>query len=317
MSLVRTVAGDVEAVELGRVDYHEHLFQVSPLLSGDELDDEAASTAEAGLLRESGFESMVDATPLGLGRNPEALARAAAAAGLRIVATTGAHRTEHYAEQSWVLDLSEVELASRFRADVQEGIPAYDEPDRTVPRCGVRAGVLKLGIGYWRINAFERRVAEAVAEVHAATGAPVTVHTEHATGAHEVLDLLEGLGIPPGRVALAHVDRNPDPGLHAELASRGCFLGYDGAARARSAPESALLACLAGLVAAGHTDAVLLGGDVARSSRFRSYGGMPGMDYLARRFVPRVRRAVGVEATDRILRANPHRWLAGAATLAR
>ena len=65
---VRTTAGDVEAGTLGRVDYHEHLFQVSPLLPGDELTDEAASTTEAGLLRESGFETMVDATPTGLVR---------------------------------------------------------------------------------------------------------------------------------------------------------------------------------------------------------------------------------------------------------
>jgi phosphotriesterase-related protein len=313
VSLVRTVAGDVETEELGRVDYHEHLFQVSPLLPGDELDDEPASTAEAALLRGSGFESMVDATPLGLGRNPAALARAAATAGLRVVATTGAHRTEHYADQSWVLDLSDAELAWRFRADVQEGIPAYDEPDRAAPGSGVRAGVLKLGIGYWRINAFERRVAEAVAATHAATGAPVMVHTEHATAAHEVLDLLDELGVAPARVALAHVDRNPDAGLHAELASRGCLLGYDGAARARS---SALLACLADLVAAGHAAAVLLGGDVARSSRFRSYGGLPGMDYLGRRFVPRVLEAVGAEVTDLVLRGNPQRWLASGATLA-
>jgi predicted metal-dependent phosphotriesterase family hydrolase len=44
---------------------------------------------------------------------------------------------------------------------------------------------------------------------------------------------------------------------------------------------------------------------------------MPGMDYLARRFVPRVRQTVGDDATDRILRDNPHRWLAGTVTLAR
>jgi phosphotriesterase-related protein len=215
-----------------------------------------------------------------------------------------------------VLDLSDAELVSRFRADLQEGMPTYDEPGRAAARSGVQAGVLKLGIGYWRINAFERRVAEAVAATHAATGAPVMVHTEHATAAHEVLDLLDGMGVAPTRVALAHVDRNPDPGLHAELASRGCFLGYDGAARARFAPESALLACLADLVAAGHAHAVLLGGDVARAGRFRSYGGLPGMDYLGRRFVPRVRQAVGADVTDLLLRGNPQRWLANAATLA-
>ena len=39
--VVRTVSGDVPARELDRTNYHEHLFQVSPLLPGDELDDEA------------------------------------------------------------------------------------------------------------------------------------------------------------------------------------------------------------------------------------------------------------------------------------
>ena len=32
--MVRTVLGDVAADRLGRTNYHEHLFQVSPLLIG-------------------------------------------------------------------------------------------------------------------------------------------------------------------------------------------------------------------------------------------------------------------------------------------
>jgi 5-phospho-D-xylono-1,4-lactonase len=47
MSSVRTVLGDIAPTDLGRTNYHEHLFQVTPLLAGDELDDE---TAAAGRL---------------------------------------------------------------------------------------------------------------------------------------------------------------------------------------------------------------------------------------------------------------------------
>ena len=310
MSTARTVSGDVEVTELGRVDYHEHLFQVSPLLAGDELDDEAASTAEATLLRESGFEAMVDATPLGLGRAPAALARAASTARLHVVAATGAHRWEHYSDKPWVLDLPTDELTRRFRSDIVDGLPATDTRTGEAARTPVRAGLLKLGIGYWRITAFERRVAEAVARVHSETGAPVMVHTEQATAAHEVLDLLDGLGVAAGRVALAHVDRNPDAGLHCELADRGAFLGYDGPARARSAPDSVILQCLADCVSAGRGSALLLGGDVARASRYRAYGGMPGLEYLGRRFVPRLVERVGAAAADAVLRDNPQRWLA-------
>ena len=307
-ALVRTTAGDVDAGSLGRVDYHEHLFQVSPLLPGDELDDEDASTREAALLRASGFETVVDATPVGLGRNPGALARAARSSGLRVVATTGAHREEHYPEGHWLPATPAGGLAARFLADLVDGMPQRDDGDGS-PRVEARAGVLKLGIGYWRISPFERRVAEAVAEAHRDTGAPVMVHTEHATATHEVLDALGDLGVGPERVALAHLDRNPDPVLHAELAARGAFLGYDGPARARSAPDSVILACLEAVVSSGHGGSVLLGGDVARARRYLSYGGMPGLGYLGHRFVPRMRRLLGDDVTDQVLRANPARWL--------
>ena len=94
-AVVRTVLGDIAPALLGRVDYHEHLFQVSPLLPGDELDDEKASGEEAALLQASGFEAMVDATPFGVGRDASALARISASTGLHIVATTGRHREAH------------------------------------------------------------------------------------------------------------------------------------------------------------------------------------------------------------------------------
>ena len=67
---VTTVLGSIDARSLGRTDYHEHLFQITPLLPGDELDDEDASRQEAAPLWESRFDAMIDATPTGLGRNP-------------------------------------------------------------------------------------------------------------------------------------------------------------------------------------------------------------------------------------------------------
>lgn len=305
--VVRTVRGDIAPGELGRVDYHEHLFQVSPLLPGDDLDDEAASTTEAGLLADSGFEAMVDATPLGLGRRPRSLSTASARSGLHVVATTGAHRREHYRDHDWVLTLNEYELGERFMDDVVTGMPESDRPGAAPS--GLRAGVLKAGLGYWRIGPFERRVLRAVAAAHRGTGAPVMVHLEQGTAAHEVLDLLADDGVPADRVALAHVDRNLDPGLHADLATRGALLGYDGPARTRNAPDSAVLDCLAAVVERGLGDQVLLGGDVARRSRYVAYGGMPGLAYLGTRFVPRLKERIGAAAIDRIVRDNPARWL--------
>ena len=92
MNVVRTVLGDIPPSALGVVDYHEHLFQATPLLSGDELGDEALSAEEARRMLRAGVTSMVEATPLGLGRNPEGLARISAAIGMHLVHTTGLHQ---------------------------------------------------------------------------------------------------------------------------------------------------------------------------------------------------------------------------------
>ena len=301
MSLrVRTVLGDIPPGDLGPTDYHEHLFQVSPLLPGDELDDAAASGQEAALLRRSGAAAMVEATPTGLGRRPEEVARISAATGLRIVHVTGAHREAHYSPGDPLLDEPVEALVRRFTADLSTGM------DGTT----VRAGAVKAGAGFWSFTGFERRVLTAVGQVAAGTGAPVMVHLENGSAGHEVLDLLAAEGCSTDRVALAHVDRNPDPGLHAELAARGAYLGYDGAARHQRWPDSVLVDCLAATVEAGAGRRVLLGGDVARRTRYASYGGMPGLAYLFDRFVPRVGSAIGDAALAAVLVENPARWLA-------
>ncbi|MBK0418382.1 aryldialkylphosphatase [Leucobacter sp. CSA1] len=322
---VRTVLGDIAPERLGRVDYHEHLFQTTPLLPGEELDDEDLSRGEAGLMRAAGIDAMVDATPWGLGRDPLAVARISHAAGVHVVATTGFHREAHYAGRSEVLELDEERMAAQCLADLLEGQLAVDALPgagaRERPPLGpagapVRAGLLKAGVDYWRISAFERRALAAVAAAHRITGAPVMVHLEHGSCAHEVLDALEADGAAPERVVLAHIDRSPDATLYAELAARGAYLGCDGAARLKEWPESALIDAIDGAREAGHGDRILLGGDVARRSRYLAYGGMPGIPYLTLRFVPRLERRVGEAGIRSFLVDNPRaflRWPAPAA----
>jgi predicted metal-dependent phosphotriesterase family hydrolase len=313
MSSVRTVLGDVPPEGLRRVDYHEHLFQVSPLLVGDELTDEARSSDEARLLYGSGFSSMIDATPTGLGRDPEALARISTVTGLNVVAATGAHREAHYPAH-WLLECRASELADRFAADVSTGMACLDAQTpgamaHAPNGLPVRAGLLKAGIGYWSISAFERRVLEAVAAAHRRTNAPLMVHLEHGSAAFEVLDLLSESGVEASAVVLAHVDRNPDAGLHAELAARGAYLGYDGAARHRAWPDSTLLACLIEAAERGAGARIVLGGDVGRSTHYTAYAGMPGLAYLGERFVPRLIQAGGPELANAVLKTNPQRLL--------
>ncbi|GAB3632907.1 phosphotriesterase-family protein [Microbacterium shaanxiense] len=316
--MIRTVLGDIDPALLGATNYHEHLFQVTPLLPGDELDDEDASGAEAALLHGSGFAAMVDATPFGLGRNPEAVARISVATGLHIVATTGRHREAHYGDEHPMQVWTAEQLAALFVSDVTTGMVAddgeiFESPDvriaRTPTSAPVRAGILKGGIGYWSISHFERTTLEALAVAHRSTHAPIMVHLEFCTAAHEVLDLLAAEGVASDRVVLAHADRDPDAGLHASLAERGAYLGYDGFARPRTRSDAELLALAEQVVSQVGADRILLGGDVARRTRYISYGGMPGLAYLGDRYLPRLRSLVGADAVERMLVANAARLL--------
>ncbi|SED79815.1 phosphotriesterase family protein [Ruania alba] len=311
---IRTVLGDVDPATLGATNTHEHLFQVSPLLPGDDLDDPELSQAEAADLVESGFTAMIDATPIGLGRRPADVARISAAVGLTVVASTGVHREAHYPAGHPMHTVSVAKRTALFRRDLTEAMPISDDVTHPTERAvgpqgaDVRAGLIKCGIGYWSISGFERSTLEAAGEVHRETGAPVMVHLEHCTAAHELLDLLVRCGVAPYRVMLAHADRLLDPGLHVELIARGAYLGYDGAARARNHSDAALIDLTEAVLAAGGTR-IVLGADVARASRYLAYGGMPGLAYLGRRYLPRLEARIGADAVHQILVQNPRELL--------
>jgi 5-phospho-D-xylono-1,4-lactonase len=167
-----------------------------------------------------------------------------------------------------------------------------------------------VGAGYHAITPFEEKVFTAAAAAHAQVGVPVCVHTEHGTMGLAIVERLRGLGVPPERVILAHVDRNPDPGEHAETAAEGAWLQLDGPGRTKYWPDSTILGLIADLAERGHTDRLLLGGDTGRRSMLRAYGGGPGLDYVFARFKPRLEREFGRQLSEQIFVANPARAFA-------
>ncbi|PZF81183.1 aryldialkylphosphatase [Jiangella anatolica] len=304
-----TVLGPVDPAGLGAVDAHEHLFLRSPALPGDDFGSVEAMTAEVETVRAAGIDAVVDLTPVGLGRSVTGLAAVSRASGVHVVAATGYHRDAHYPAGHWVYREPAAVLESVLIADLTSGIDERDWQGPLPSPSSHRAGIVKLGASYQRLSAAERVRLSAGAAAARRTGAPVAVHCEIGTMGPELLELLDADGVPAGRVLLAHLDRNPDPGLHAELAARGAYLLYDTVGRIKYRPDSQLVELIERLVEAGHGDRLLLGTDVGRRSQLRSYGGGPGMAVLGETFVPRLRSVVGAQAVDAMLRANPARAL--------
>jgi predicted metal-dependent phosphotriesterase family hydrolase len=298
--VIRTVKGDIEPDELGPCDAHEHLFLETPLQPNDTFQDVAAAVAEAQTLADAGGGALIDWTPLGLGRSAAGLLAVSKATQLHIVAATGLHRDAHYVQDDPFRRRSSAELAEQFTSEVSSGL------DGT----GARAGIIKVGASYHHLTAFEQTAFEAAAEAHAACGAAVCVHCEHGTMGLLLVQRLQTLGVAPERVVLAHLDRNPDPGEHAETAATGAWLQFDGPGRAKYHPDSTIIALIADLAERGHSDRLLLGGDTGRRSYMRAYGGGPGLDYLFARFKPRLERELGRDLSDQVFRMNPARAFA-------
>jgi 5-phospho-D-xylono-1,4-lactonase len=291
--IIRTVLGDIEPADFGPCDAHEHLFLDTPAQPGEEFLDRDKAIEEARALLTAGARSLVEWTPLGLGRDLDGLADVAREVGLHIVAATGLHRDAHYTPDDPFRSASVEELSGRFGAELAD-----------------RCGVIKAGASYHHLTPFEEKAFEAVAAAHARTSAPVCVHTQHGTMGLALVERLASLGVPPTSVILAHIDRNPDAGEHAETASTGATLQLDGPGRAKYWPDSTILQLIGDLAERGHAERLLLGGDTGRRGMLRAYGGGPGLDYVFARFKPRLERELGCALSEQIFVTNPARAFA-------
>jgi len=301
---VVTVGGPLPASALGIVDSHDHLFISSPALAGGEIEDPERVIAEVRDAKATGIGAIVELTPIGLGRRPDLMRRVSAETGVAVIAATGFHRDAHYPAGHWVHDAPLDLLTRRMLADLTGGMHPSDWIGEGSPDPAL-AGAIKLGASYQRISQGERRRLEAGAAASAASGAAIVVHTEIGTCGDEIVDALLAGGAAADRIVLAHMDRNPDLELHAEIAARGVWLVYDTIGRIKYRPESVLLDLVEGMVREGHGDRIVLGLDLGVRDYFRSYGGGPGMRTLMASFVPRLRRRIGDGATDAMLISNP------------
>jgi 5-phospho-D-xylono-1,4-lactonase len=297
MAEVMTVLGPIPAHELGVTDAHDHLFLSSPALPDQDFHDTEKAIAE---VTGAGLNTIVEVTPIDLGRDPAGMRAVSQRTGVHVIAATGYHRDAHYPRGHWVYDASVDELAGRILADLQQGMDS--DP--------ARAGVIKAGASYQHISPAEQRRLIAAAAGSKETGVAILVHTEIGTCGHEIVDLLTREGLEPGRIILAHLDRNPDAELHREIADRGVWLEYDTPGRIKYRPDSQLIDLIEAMANVGHADSIMLGLDLGQRDYYRAYGGGPGLRYLMETFAPRLRRRVGERVMQAILVNNPARAFA-------
>ena len=98
--------------------------------------------------------------------------------------------------------------------------------------------------------------------------------------------------------------------MHEQWAKRGAFLQYDTPGRIKYQPEHLVIDLMRRMFDAGLGQNILLGGDMARRSYWKAYGGGPGFDYLLTTFTQRLTdEGFTKHELDIIWRHNPKRWL--------
>jgi phosphotriesterase-related protein len=302
---VQTVLGPVAPGDLGFTLPHEHtkcsLWWIENRWDYWELiGDEPRINEELAAYKALGGGTLVDVTPIGIGRDLTRLARLAQATGLHIVAGAGWYRQAYYPAEARIDRRSIDDLADEI---VQEFV---DGP--------VRPGIIgEIGTDKPWVTAQEERVFRAAARAALRTGASVTTHAVQSDVGLAQLAILEDEGLDPARIVIGHCDSHPRIEHWREIVRRGAhveadFLGMSFTPLER-AGEPKVVELISTLLNEGFEKQILLSQDVCHDSQLASYGGN-GYTYLQKSFLPSL-AAAGVDAATikTITVENPARLL--------
>jgi phosphotriesterase-related protein len=265
MASVETLGGPIDSASLGRTLMHEHIFNLSwevqgpyPGHNGWDAEVEVPKAREKlRELKEAGYDTIVELSVLGLGRDIPLMRAAVEGTGLQVVCATGLYTYEvlprmwHFSGPGTLLNGPEP-LDDMFRRDIEEGMQGTE----------LKAGMLKCAVDQAGLTDHIERVLRSVCRVHHATNVPITIHTHPETHrGRDALKVLGEEGVDPTRVVLAHCGDSTDADHLEELAQSGAILGFDRFGLDVLLPMEQRCDTLAELVRRGLADRIILSHD--------------------------------------------------------
>lgn len=219
MKTVQTVTGNIETDKLGSVLMHEHIFSSSMgiALSYPQLYKEGTyEKIEKDLsnMKANGIDTVVDATPVGLGRDVCGLKKASEKTGVNIIATTGWWGME----PPYAGPIPEEKWAQAFIDDINIGC------DRT----DIKAGILKASMDKDDPTPWNVKMHHAVGMAQIETGKNIMLHTycPMETPRHQ-LRLLKEVGVDMNNVSVGHIPETTDMDFVKWIYDQGVWLGID------------------------------------------------------------------------------------------
>jgi phosphotriesterase-related protein len=225
---VMTVSGPISSQQMKFTLSHEHVlvdFIGADKVSKDRYNaDEVFETALPYLkeARQRGCHTLVECTPAYIGRDVELLKRLALESGLNILTTTGYYGAakEKYIPAHAYTETAN-QLSERWIREWTDGIEGT----------GIKPGLIKTGVDKAPLSAVLRKLIDAAALTHLATGLPIGVHTGDGAAAEEQLEILASRKVAPSARIWIHAQNEKDSSYHVKAARQGSWVSFDGVSK--------------------------------------------------------------------------------------
>lgn len=304
----------MDTAQLGVTLMHEHTFNISANFANafpDWWDKQAAIQRFAECvdrLRPYGLNTMVDASPITLGRDIHAVRQAAQLSKLNIIAVTGVY----YDETPWLqIGTDPYYLAGRYAREIEQGIMGTDS----------RAALVKCATDEpFGLTQPNRMMIAAAAIASIETGVPVITHANswRCYGLIQA-DLLIQYGVAPHKIVIGHAFSSNDMDYVEALVKKGVYVGCDQLGFPTLNSYENLAKMVGRLCREGYEDQIFLSHDSSVVSDFgiamtqvarSAESGMVGDYSQAFELMPALLEREGVSAAqlDKIMRDNPRRY---------
>lgn len=310
MVTIQTVCPLAPETEFKHLQCHEHIYlmkgksyEVSPVLC---IDDYEKSLEELCDYKEAGGDLIVDAQPLGCGRDAEMLKSLSKHSQVAIVASTGFHKLIFYPETHWIRTISVDDFADLMTKEITDGMYINCEKEFPKDQVNVRAGMIKVACDNEGLSPAYLPLFTAAAKAAIRTGAPIQCHIEGNGQGDIISDFFIEQGLAPDQLILAHMDRaERDRSEVFKVLDKGVYLQFDTIGRFKYHSDDEEIELIDRLLVKGFANQLLLGLDTTRA-RLLSYGGEIGLSYMLKHFIPQLLETGIKEKTiDRLIRQNP------------
>ena len=220
-----TVLGSIAPERLGRTLIHEHImvdFIGADAIRPGRYDPEEVFLKALPHLRQvksAGCDTLVDCTPVYIGRDVSLLRRLSQASGLQIVTNTGFYgAAQNKYVPKFAYSETQQQLAARWVKEFEQGIPPS----------GVRPGIIKIGVNSGPLSEIDAKLVKAAAITHQQTGLTIASHTGDGVAAMAQIATLKSHGVAPAGFIWVHAQNEADTRMHLRAAEAGAWVEFDG-----------------------------------------------------------------------------------------